>query len=65
MAEKAEIEYDPHKTSPLQLCHHISDIGFEASIIAEAGNQRQGILELTVCLTITDQVYACVKYWYF
>ncbi len=52
LSEKADIQYDPEQTNPDKLVGHISNLGFEASLIADQDGHQQGKINLIVSLLI-------------
>ncbi|GAB6031761.1 ATPase Cu transporting protein 7B [Chamberlinius hualienensis] len=47
MAQKAEVKYDPAFLLPAQIANHISEIGFQASVIDDA-NVGNGVVEIAI-----------------
>lgn len=52
LAAKVEIKYDPTVVSPSTLASSITDLGFQATVLDEAGN-GDGEVELRVRAIIT------------
>jgi len=55
MAQKAEVKYDPAYIIPSQIANHISEIGFEATVLDDE-KHGQSTVEVHVSITLHCRV---------